>query len=303
MVLTAAQKEEILSQLQQQGATLSDNVVMVLDNGQLSNETQDNGIMVMFANDKQNESAASETLTDENVIKLKPEELEKAEIVFQDDDVKEKSSEEAPEKSRLITDLEDDWVDDDNSQTTDEKVTESKVDTDITHDEQQQSQEASASADESKGEKIELANDKNDELKGILSDWNDEKFDEDIKMIEVKATSPVDEKETELPNETAAESSVEIKDELMDTSVNESVVDTPKDIDKDEENNSAVVESREIETEDISDDKQEQQEQEHETEEGNEVEEKSEESCTNTTATTNEKSNIITELLDEWNDI
>ncbi|KAG5682079.1 hypothetical protein PVAND_011461 [Polypedilum vanderplanki] len=247
MVLTPEQKEEILQQLQQQGATLStDNVVMVLDQGKLNDEEQQ---MVMYSEEQQvvssNENVittttTATTTTSNNVIK--PEEIEKAEIVFQDDesaashhqqqkhdDNKESGNDSQKTRSKLISELEDDWSDvgnsqefSDNKELSDENNTRTKESRDV---------------------------ESNSDIKGILNDWSE------LDMADDKKSA----KSLSIENKEAV--SCTEKEESLDEH-NENIIDNDKNVSTD------VLEK----------------------ESGSEE-------------TRNEKSKIITELLDEWNDL
>lgn len=240
--LTAAQKEEILQQLQQQGATLSDNVVMVLDQRQLGDEA-----FAGMAFSQESEDAASSSIAS-----LKPEELEKAEIVFQDDPIKEK--EEAPQKSSLIADLEGDWTEEERSQESkNEEVSSTTV-----SEEQVKKEEISPEEtpkEESKG----VAN---EELKNILNDWGDDDEADSTKGAE--KTQP-------------AEKSADVKDEPQTTT--SATQDDGKLVEENEP--SVLKEDQDAEMVDI----------------------KSEETPAKELDAPAEKSKIITELLDEWNDL
>ncbi|KAL7032720.1 hypothetical protein ACKWTF_007388 [Chironomus riparius] len=236
MVLTPEQKEEILQQLQQQGATLSDNVVMVLDQRQLNVEDQNNGIMVMLS-----EPTNSLTEPTDNIsTTIKPEEIEHAEVVFQDGTVREKSDDES-NKSRLklIADLEDDWTEE------------------MSQDEVKQPEDIITENDtekvEEKIEQLEAKNETNEELNSLLQDWecDSKKIDESSEKIDEENKS--------------------VEDEVKD----ENNLETPEN-----DSSPAIVEEKEpIDDEKIKD-----------------HEEKKD-------SPSNEKSKIITELLDEWNDL
>jgi len=233
MVLTPEQKEEILQQLQQQGATLSDNVVMVLDQRQLNVEDQNNGIMVMLSDPP---NSLTET-TNISTTTIKPEEIEHAEVVFQDGTVKDKSDDESSKsRLKLIADLEDDWTE----EVSQEEV---KQPEDITENDTEKVEE--------KSEQLEAKNETNEELNSLLQDWecDSKKIEESSEKVE----------ENQSVDETKDEDN-------METSEIESSL--------------AIVEEKEpIDDEKIKDD-----------------EEKKD-------APSNEKSKIITELLDEWNDL
>ena len=237
MVLTPEQKEEILQQLQQQGATLSDNVVMVLDQRQLNVEDQSNGIMVMLSEPP---NSLTETSNDISTTTIKPEEIEHAEVVFQDGTVKEKSDDES-NKSRLklIADLEDDW---------NEEVSQDEVKPD---DIKENDTETTVAEKSISSEHSEVKNETNEELSSLLQDWEC-----DSKKVD-ESSEKVDEHK----------SADEIKDEnILEASESES--------------NPAIIEEKEhVDDEKVKED-----------------DEKKE-------APSNEKSKIITELLDEWNDL
>lgn len=252
--LTPAQKEEILQQLQSQGATLSDNVVMVLDQGQMNVD------MVMYSDAQ--ETATSVTVTDA-ITTIKPEELEKAEIVFQDDAlVKEKQSE--GEKSKLITDLEDDWTEDDEGSQNDSKGDDLKE----PQDEGQFHLISGKNVEEVGVKKPEEANGK---IKDILDDWQDD--DVDIKSGDETAPE-------------VSDMSIEPKDESHSQPENESDVEEKDATDKSEEV-ADEAQDKKLPDEEVpvldaaGDDDKEAKKQ---------------------AASTTEKSKIISDLLEEWND-
>lgn len=235
MVLTPEQKEEILQQLQQQGATLSDNVVMVLDQRQLNVEDQNNGIMVMLSEPPNSLTESTNDISST----IKPEEIINAEVVFQDGTVREKSDDESSKsRLKLIADLEDDWT---------EEVSQDEV------KEPEEVTENETEKVEEKTEELENKNETNEELNSLLQDWEC-----DTKKID--------------------ESSEKIEEESK-------IVDEGKDVNNMEtseiESSPAIVEEKEsIDDEKIKDDDEEKKD-----------------------TPSNEKSKIITELLDEWNDL
>lgn len=181
--LTAAQKEEILQQLQSQGATLSDNVVMVLDQAQL-NVSSENNIMVMYSEPQ--ETASSDTVTT-SITSIKAEELDKAEFVFQDDAAVVKDKQE--EKSKLITDLEDDWTEDDEGSQNDSKTAESSEASPLKEQFEMMSDKEDVVVEIKKPEEA------NGKLKDILDDWQDD--DVDLKSADGTATEPLTESQDE----------------------------------------------------------------------------------------------------------
>lgn len=245
--LTAAQKEEILQQLQQQGATLSDNVVMVLDQSQLGDGTFGG---MTFSQDSQDGASTS-------ISSLKPEELEKAEIVFQDDSVKDKS--EDAQKSSLIADLEGDWTEEDKSQESKhEEVTSTTVADEVKKDEEILTEEPHKEEGESKGEA-------NEDLKNILNDWGDEEEEADSTKNAEKSEEPLSEEKVETePQTTSNEDDVGKLVEENEPSVLKPEEDG--DVEMSESKTEATPPAKELEA-------------------------------------TGEKSKIITELLDEWNDL
>lgn len=165
--LTVEQKNEILQQLQSQGATLSDNVVMVLDQSHMNVESNDNNIMVMYS---EPQGSSTVTTTSTTITTIKPEELEKAEIVFENAPHVEEENDDKKhaetEKSKLIADLEGDWTEEDESSQTDKKPTEKEPQRD---DVEQFSMIASNGEKSTTDEKpVEEVNEK---LKDILDDW------------------------------------------------------------------------------------------------------------------------------------
>lgn len=188
--LTAAQKEEIIQQLQSQGATLSDNVVMVLDQGQLNVENVDNNVVIMYSEPQ--ETLTSDTVTS-SISAMKPEEIEKAEVVFQDDS--ETTPKVESEKSKLIADLEGDWTEDDENSQTEENSQEEKAD-DEKNNSATSKQFTEIHEENQETKKPEEANGK---LKDIMDDWDDEA---EVKEEELNNLDVSTEKEAETSQET-----------------------------------------------------------------------------------------------------
>lgn len=178
--LTQSQKEEILQQLQSQGANLSDNVVMVLDQAQfidgggqagLKDESQDctNGDSNIYSEAHDNSSVDMKTI-------IKPEELDKVEIVFEtpqvtSDDSKDKSqTDEADNKSKLIADLEGDWTEEDENSQPD--ITDESKSQMTEEDETEQPLVASESETDVNPSIVQEVEDQN--VKELLDDWNDD---------------------------------------------------------------------------------------------------------------------------------
>lgn len=206
--LTAEQKEEIIQQLQSQGADLSDNVVMVLDQGQLNVGNVDNNIMVMFSEPQETSTSDSITTT---ITSIKPEEIEKAEIVFQDDnntEAKEKLVE--SEKSKLIADLEGDWTEDDENSQNEAKAEET---TEASLDMSGPCQQFSVVAEKTE-EVAESKEEPNGKLKDILNDWDDD--DSEMK----DETEQEQEQHSEVVKE-AVEESLEVQEEPKVEEANE----------------------------------------------------------------------------------
>lgn len=164
--LTQSQKDEILQQLQTQGADISDNVVMVLDQGQFDQvvnaNTSDNNMVVVYPET----TDVSQTTTLSNV------DLENAEIVFQSSDQasadeNEKSSQEDTDKeTNLISQLEGDW-------NTDEKSNEKSAETnsnepEIETEPKEELEATSAVAEDIKGEET------TEKLRNLLDDWSED---------------------------------------------------------------------------------------------------------------------------------
>lgn len=188
--LTAEQKEEIMQQLQSQGATLTDNVVMVLDQAQI-NTDDSNNIMVMYSD--QQDTATSDSIVP-SVASIKPDDLEKAEVIFEDDATPPKQSE--TEKSKLISELEDDWTEEDENSQNESKTEETSL-----IKQEGDNQLLSLSKEEqfdlipegTEEKEVELDKSKencegNGKLKDILDDWDDEETTElkhsDEKLID-----------------------------------------------------------------------------------------------------------------------
>ncbi|CAO1403579.1 unnamed protein product [Diamesa serratosioi] len=177
--LTQSQKEEILQQLQSQGANLSDNVVMVLDQAQfieggradIKEESQDgtNGNSNIYSEAHDNTSIDMKTL-------IKPEELDKVEIVFEaqeatSNDSKEKSqTDEADNKSKLIADLEGDWTEEDES--SQPEITDESKSQLTEEDEAEQPLVEGESETDVNQSTVQEVEDQN--VKELLDDWNDE---------------------------------------------------------------------------------------------------------------------------------
>lgn len=256
--LTAAQKEEIMQQLQSQGATLSDNVVMVLDQGQLNVES--NNIMVMYSEPQ--DTSTSETITT-SITAIRPDDLDKAEIVFQDDAVVTTNKQNEGEKSKLIADLEDDWTEDEGSQN-DSKVEETETATESVPLELSDVPQFDLIA-ETDGEEAESKKTEEEvgdgKLKDIMNDWEDDEIDE--KSSDEKAVD---------------NAAVEIHEEVKPSPDTEDDAEISQDKDLPEIEDVPVVEAA--------------------------VDEESKASPKTEPATTAaaEKSKIISDLLDEWND-
>lgn len=243
MVLTPEQKEEILQQLQQQGANLSDNVVMVLDQRQLSVDDPNNGIVVML-NDAANGTDLAETPLDNSNAAIKPEEIENAEVVFQDGSVKTKEEDEEEEslkiRPKLIADLEDDWS---------EEVATEELKPAQSLPALEESKEAKTQDKIENDSSENKKNESSEELSNILQDW-----ESDAK----KSAEEPEQEEDELKKEEEAEDH-SMAEELKNTSAAEENLN-------------------EAENEPVKNDE-------------------------NKNSASSEKSKIITELLDEWNDL
>lgn len=254
--LTTEQKEEIMQQLHSQGATLSDNVVMVLDQAQM-NTVDSNNIMVMYSDSQDTQTSDAVVAS---VAPIKPEDLEKAVVVFQDDAPKQNEN----EKSKLITDLEDDWTEEDENSQNESK-------TDEPHEKQERDQLLSLSKEEQfdviperpETKETEVSTTKencegNGKLKDILDDWDDEETE--LKTSDDKLVEASPESKSEVKSHPDSEDAEVSQDPSQDkdlaekevVSVAESDVKSPK--------------------EDVA------------------------------PATTNEKSKIINDLLEEWSD-
>jgi hypothetical protein len=156
LALTQSQKEEILAQLQNQGANLSENVVMVLDQGQFGDSTADtNNMVVMYAQPGDEYLQTTEASDSQTVQQLTSEELENAEIVFQTNDSGNLEAAEIKEESidgqsinevkkNLVSELEGDWS--------------------------MENEEASEKSDK----KEETKDDADKKLENLLADWNDD---------------------------------------------------------------------------------------------------------------------------------
>ena len=254
--LTAAQKEEILQQLQSQGATLSDNVVMVLDQTQLS--VDPNNIMVMYS-EPQETLTTSDSITT-NVTTIKPEELENAEIVFHDDSTKVEN-----EKSKLIADLEGDWTEEDENSQSDSKIDEPEEKSEACTTQDDVKQVESEEAEEKVVGEVKPEEPADGKLKELLDDWNDDENENenDLSSTQEKSDEPAAEKsqdESETQHEEENDGSQDQKD-LADEDV-PMVESTQPEV---------AAESKKLVNEE------------------------------NTTPTT-EKSKIISDLLEEWND-
>lgn len=178
--LTQSQKEEILQQLQSQGANLSDNVVMVLDQAQFIDGGQagikdelsqdgTNGDSNIYAEAHDNSSVDMKAI-------IKPEELDKVEIVFETpqvacEDSKDKSqTDEADNKSKLIADLEGDWTEEDENSQPD--ITDESKSQMTEEDETEQPLVASESETDVNPSIVQEVEDQN--VKELLDDWNDD---------------------------------------------------------------------------------------------------------------------------------
>jgi hypothetical protein len=278
--LTAAQKDEIIQQLQSQGATLSDNVVMVLDQGQLNVENVENNIMVMFSEPQ--ETNVSDSITN-SVATMK--EIENAEIVFQDDAITattEKLVE--SEKSKLIADLEGDWTEDDEGSQSESKTEEPA--------EAESSQEVVTSDEQfelippGKSEIVEenKPEEANGKLKDILDDWDDD--DTDMK------DDTAEEQQSTL--ESAADISME--DEKNQSEIGDVTNESQENVDEDKP-------SETIDAGELSQDKELPESEEIPVLEVLSEDKESKKSPKLEAASTTEKSKItVSDLLDEWSD-
>jgi hypothetical protein len=238
--LTAAQKEEILQQLQQQGATLSDNVVMVLDQRQLNVGEDNNGIMVVFS-EGQDAVPNTNTLTtvSSNISTINAEELEKAEIVFQDDADKEKLNDSGKSlKSRLIADLEGDWAEDEpQAEEVKNEVEEEAREEEVKPTSQEkETTPVPESTQVTEPLSFENETEKKDEsqpIKDILNDWDEEvktdikdEIEEAEKEVEKKSESEKlaeDEAPKVEPEEESVTSKLEVKEQVAVEEANEEV--------------------------------------------------------------------------------
>lgn len=252
--LTPAQKEEIMQQLQSQGASLTDNVVMVLDQAQL-NTVDSNNIMVMYSEPQ--ESCTSDSVVT-SITSIKPQDLETAEVVFQDDET---SKQNEGEKSKLITDLEDDWTEEEENSQNESNAKESPVKPE-TEDKLSLSKDKEIESIPENSETIEVETKKptqehegNGKLKDILEDWDDEE-------TELK---PSDEK--------VINDSIESNDNIEPQDDKNEGDEVSQDKNLPENDNVSVVASEEVKSQ-----------------------------KTDAASTTNEKSKIISDLLEEWSD-
>lgn len=263
--LTAAQKEEILQQLQSQGATLSDNVVMVLDQGQLNVESENN-IMVMYSESQT--TISSESLTTSAANTLKPEELEKAEIVFQDDTVETKEKQIESEKSKLISDLEDDWTEDDEGSQNDSKLEPEESKTNESQGEEQFELLPEPDQDE-KASEVKKPEEANGKLKDILDDWQDD--ENDLKSGDDEEVQDTSETLIEAKDDSQSQPEPESEVVANDDKIADAEISTDKEL-PEQCDDVPVLES---------------------TDETKKAQQ---------TASTTEKSKIISDLLEEWND-
>lgn len=315
--LTQSQKEEILQQLQSQGANLSDNVVMVLDQaqfidggrGEIKDESQDgtNGDSIIYSEAHDNSSVDMKAL-------IKPDELDKVEIVFEtaeatSEDSKDKSqTDEADNKSKLIADLEGDWTEEDeNSQ---QDITDESKSQMTEEDETEQPLVASESETDVNPSIVQEVEDQN--VKEILDDWNDE----DTK----KSLEAAPEPEESMKEECHDEENKSVKSEIQNQSYTDDneVYDYMEEA---EEDNKTLQEKDSVE-EDKSSDKKDVDEEdltvmkaEPHNESKNSIYEEAETSGNGddnevaTLATINKteddtttKSTVISSLLNEWDD-
>jgi len=247
--LTASQKEEILQQLQSQGATLTDNVVMVLDQRQLSVDPNNDNIIIYS---EAQEMSGIDSLTTTNVSTIKADELDSAEIVFQDDEslVKEtpKQQQDAEvEKSKLISELEGDWTEEDESE---------KLD-DIKEEPLSQVSEGQFSLIADEEEKtVEKKLEVNEKLKNIMEDWDDEQEASD-------EVEPSAEKE----KEQSVESS-KIKEEKKETKVVKEEVPEPTETKHIADESETAAKPSNDDEDDDGDDEEEEEDDEDEPENG-----------------------------------
>lgn len=250
--LTAAQKEEIMQQLQSQGATLSNNVVMVLDQSQL------------IYSDAQEGTVVTETAADASL----KEEIEKAEIVFENtpDDID--SIKVEAQKSQLISELENDWDEDEDLSQNDSK----QEDTADSQKEEEDEAETSAVSEQA-----------NDKLKDILEDWTDE---------DIEAKREEADKEQVAEVSTQDEDSTTTKEEPSDTAAVEELIEESalpaENSDKEKGEEVTVKAEEKVDLPEVPS-----------------LDEKVEDEKSTDKGDSNEKVNkakMISDLLDEWND-
>lgn len=229
--LTAAQKEEIIQQLQSQGATLANNVVMVLDQSQL-----------IYTSDGQEASVVDQS----TINNIKPEEIEKAEVVFGGSEID--SAKVDAEKSQLISELENDWTEEEELPQNDTKTIETTTEAIV--------EDKKVVEEPPKSDQV------NDKLKDILDDWNDD---------------DVDMKNDEIPEKSESSKIDEISTDITSLPID---VEPPK-IDEVKTSTDEKIELPEVPSLD---------EKINQVSETKQVEEQS------------EKSKMINDLLDEWND-
>lgn len=186
--LTAAQKAQLLEQLQGRDGQLSDNVVMVLDTGYEQANDVNNTSAESMDVDGQSQQSAEETVKNEDstedelasVENVSADEDSQTEVVQEQDasNDTEKTSDEKP-ANKLISALEGDWTEEDDEEVEEQPAKKVKIET--------KSEEKPLPAvgklkrpkrDENDSNKTEKGN--NDSAKNILEDWDSqEKFEEE----------------------------------------------------------------------------------------------------------------------------
>lgn len=206
--LTAAQKAQLLEQLQGQEGQLSDNVVMVLDAGYEQAADVNNTSAESMDVDGQSQQSAEETVKNDESTEDELASVDNASVdedsqqeVVQEQDAStdtEKTSDEKP-ANKLISELEGEWDDDQDQEESEPPAKKSK---DTKGDPKATTPAVKIKRpkrDENETSKTEKSS--SDSAKNILEDWDSqEKFDEDSEksVSEEKVDAKAEQKSTEV---------------------------------------------------------------------------------------------------------
>ena len=287
--LTDQQREQIMHQLQSQG-NLGENMVVVLNQSNYESSvvnTDDPNVVVydefltsgMAQGQEVTTSEETESTSkneSESVRRLTTADLENAEIVFQSNESAEEEKQDKVDGKQLISELENDWDEEEEVPPQDAKTEETDV------DEASQSSEAEKVADKDPSKK----------LKNLLDDWSE---DEIVTEQEIK--------ESELEYSSQDTTFDEEKSKTGDESVKEEDTGAPELLESDVKKESITV-VEEVKTEDDEESQENGQEVVKVEKETNDdcVEEKKAALGIEEVAKPSKKSSEINTLIEEWDD-